>query len=126
MNNKYNAVRSESPDGRSFHSKGERDCYEYLRLLERAGEIDSIESQVTTHLTAGITHKTDFKYWDNKLGETVWAEFKGMEDQRWRDIRKLWKCYGPGRLKVYKGRGTRIYCYEEIIPDGYKAVSENS
>ena len=89
----------------------------YLKLLERAGEIDSIECQITTHLTAGITHKTDFKYFDNKLGEIVWGEYKGFEDQRWRDIRKLWKVYGPGRLKVFRGRGTRIFCQEEIIPD---------
>jgi hypothetical protein len=114
--NKYHAKRSEA-DGRSFHSQAERDCYQYLKLLERAGEIDSIECQVTTPLTAGITHKTDFKYWDCKLGETVWGEYKGFEDQRWRDIRKLWKFYGPGRLRVYRGRGTRITLAEEIIPE---------
>lgn len=114
--NKYNAKRAEY-DGRSFHSQGERDCYLYLKLLERGGEIDSIECQVSTHLTAGISHKTDFKYWDLKRGEMIWAEYKGFEDQRWRDIRKLWRHYGPGPLRVYKGRGTRITISEEIIPE---------
>jgi hypothetical protein len=116
--NKYNAKRADY-DGRSFHSQGERDCYVYLKLLERAGEIDSIECQVTTRFPIkGLTHKTDFKYFDLKLQETVWAEFKGMEDQRWRDIKKVWRYCGPGRLREYKGRGTRIFVSEEIIPDG--------
>lgn len=114
--NKYGAVRSEASDGRSFHSKGERDCYEYLKALEKEGELRDIECQVTTKLTAGLTHKTDFKCWDNKKDEPLWVEYKGFVDQRWRDIKKLWKFYGPGRLKVYGGYGNRIKLLEEIIP----------
>lgn len=93
-----------------------------LLLLERAGEIDTIECQVTSHLTAGINHKTDFKIWDLKLGEAVWVEYKGFEDQRWRDIKKLWKLYGPGRLRVYGGYGLRMKLIQEIIPDGKEKV----
>lgn len=114
--NKFGAICSKSSGGRSFASKGERDCYEYFKLLERAGELDSIECQVTSQLTAGITHRTDFKYFDLKLGESIWAEYKGLEDQRWRDIKKLWKFYGPGRLRIYGGYGTRIRVTDEIIP----------
>ncbi len=88
-----------------------------LKMREKAQELDSIECQVTTPLTAGITHKTDFTCFDIKLGEKVWVEYKGFEDQRWRDIRKLWKFYGPGRLRVYKGYGLRVTLSEEIIPD---------
>lgn len=123
--NKYNAQRMHYA-GRSFASKGERDCFCMLQLMERAGEIDSIECQVTSHLTAGITHKTDFKYWDLKRGETVWAEYKGMEDARWRIIRKLWHMHGPGRLRIYKGYGLRVTCTEEIIPDKVKDALENA
>lgn len=120
--NKYGVAPKEQrmSGGRSFASKGERDCWEMLKLMERAGEIDSIECQVTSHLTAGITHKTDFRYWDLKKGERVWAEYKGLVDQRWRDIKKLWKLYGPGRLKVFQGYGLRVFCTEEIIPDEIK------
>jgi hypothetical protein len=117
MRNKYGAVSVQFA-GRSFHSKGERDCYQMLLLMEKAGEIDSIECQVSTPLTAGITHKTDFKVWDLKLGETVWIEYKGFIDQRWRDIKKLWSVYGPGRLKVYGGYGLRMKLLDEIIPKG--------
>lgn len=114
--NKYNAVRSEYA-GRSFASQGERDCFLLLKLYERAGEIKDIECQVNTPLIAGITHRTDFKYYDIKRDCPIWAEYKGFEDQRWRDIRKLWKHSGPGILRVYKGSGTRISCSEEIIPE---------
>lgn len=120
MNNKYNAKRSEYA-GRSFASQGERDCYCYLKLLEKEGELKDLYCQVTTPLTAGITHKTDFKYFDVKLQEPVWAEYKGFEDQRWRDIRKLWKYYGPGVLRIYKGKGLRIYCTETIRPEKERA-----
>lgn len=120
-NNRFNAVRAQYA-GRSFASQAERDCFKLLELMERAGEIKDIQCQVTTPLTAGITHRTDFKYFDCKLGETVWGEYKGFEDQRWRDIRKLWKVYGPGRLRVYKGRGFKIICTEEIIPTGAEST----
>lgn len=116
---KYGAIRSESSDGRSFASKGERDCYAYLRLLERDGKLDLIECQVTTQLTAGITHKTDFKCFDLVKGETIWVEYKGFVDQRWRDIRKLWAHFGPGPLRVYGGYGLRMKLMDEIIPVNY-------
>lgn len=89
-----------------------------LLLMEKAGEINSIECQVTTPLAAGITHKTDFKCWDIKRKEPLWIEYKGFVDQRWRDIKKLWKHFGPGRLKVYSGYGLRMKLLEEIIPKG--------
>lgn len=119
MRNKYGAIRVQA-HGRSFASKGERDCYQMLLLMEKAGEIDSIECQVTTHLTAGITHKTDFKVWDLKLGENVWVEYKGFECDRWRIIKKLWKEFGPGRLQVYKGYGLKMKMTDEIIPEKKK------
>lgn len=88
-----------------------------LLQMQKAGEISTIECQVTTRLTAGITHKTDFKVYDLRLNEPVWVEYKGIEDQRWRDIKKLWRVYGPGRLRIYKGSGLRIKLVEEVIPD---------
>lgn len=91
-----------------------------LVAREKAGELRDIECQVTTRLTAGITHKTDFKCWDIKSDEPLWVEYKGFVDQRWRDIQKLWKYYGPGKLKVYGGYGYRMKLIEEIIPLGEK------
>jgi len=111
--NKYRAIRTNG-----FTSKGEHDCYQMLKLREKAGEITDIECQVTSELTAGITHKTDFKVWDRTIHEFVFIEFKGFEDHRWLLIKKLWKVYGPGRLQIYKGKGLRMILVEEIIPSG--------
>lgn len=116
MKNKFNAIRVSYSD-RSFASKGERDCYQMFELMERAGEIDSIKCQVTTTLLPGLTHRTDFSYRDIQSNKTIWAEFKGFEDQRWRDIKKIWRFHGPGTLKVYKGSGLRICCVETIYPE---------
>ena len=101
-----------------FASRAEFQCFQLLKLRERAGEIKDIQCQVTSPLTAGITHKTDFKFFDIQRNAYVWAEYKGFEDARWRMIRKLWKEHGPGVLEIYKGAGLRISCTETITPKG--------
>lgn len=118
--NKFHAERVQH-EGRSFASKGERDCYNYLKLLEKAGEIDSIECQVTVALTkAQVKMIPDFRFWDLKLGEQVYGEYKGFETPEWMLKKKLWRIYGPGRLRIYRGSGNRIQLVEEIIPKGDK------
>lgn len=113
---KYGNVRTQS-FGRSFSSQGERDCFGYLTLLEKAGEIRDIECQVSVELTdARLRWVLDFKFFDLKLNETVWADFKGFETERWFTLKKLWPHYGPGRLRVFKGKGTRMFVAEEIVP----------
>lgn len=114
--NKYNAVRVET-DGRSFASKGERDCYEMLKLMEKAGEIEILQCQDHVHLTSErILYIPDFKIMDKRLNEIIWIEFKGFETDIWKIKKKLWRGYGPGRLRIYKGQGLKIRLVEEIIP----------
>lgn len=120
MHNKYNVAPKEErmSDGRSFHSKGERDLYEMLKLLVNEGTYRDLECQVLTKFPIkDLTHRTDFKVWDVKRNAPLWIEYKGFEDQRWRDIKKIWRFCGPGRLKVYKGYGLRMNLIEEIIPN---------
>lgn len=117
---KVAAPEQRMSDGRSFASKGERDCYEMLKLLVKSGEYRDLECQVKTELLPKLTHCTDFKVWDLKRDEPVWIEYKGFIDQRWRDIKKIWKHCGPGRLKVYNGYGLRMKLIEEIIPNENK------
>lgn len=119
MRNKFNAKRCEN-GGYSFASQGERDCFLNLKLLEKAGEASEIECQVLVRLVGGINYRADFKFFDHHLDEVVWVEYKGLETQRWRDIKKLWKHCGPGRLRVYKGYGLRMKVTEEIIPDAWR------
>ncbi len=121
--NKYKAIRCEL-DGFSFPSQGERDCYQMLKFMQQAGEISKIELQVKSPLVAGISHRTDFRVFDKKLAESVYIEFKGHEDQHWKDIKKLWHVFGPGILRIYKGQGMRISMIEEILPDNLKRENQ--
>lgn len=100
-----------------FASKGESDFYQYLCLLEKAGELSGIECQVHVYLTkARINYIADFRALDTKLNELVYYEFKGFQTPEWRLKRKLWTCYGPARLRVFNGKGLRMVMTEEIIP----------
>lgn len=119
--NKFSAKKCQDDSGRRFDSQGERDCFFYLRLLEKAGEIEIIQQQAQTYLTdAEIGYRADFLVRDLKICEDVWVEYKGFEQPEWLLKKKLWKYYGPGRLRIYKGRGLRIFLAEEIIPRGRK------
>jgi len=116
MRNKFRAKRTHFA-GQWFDSGAESECYAFLKLLERAGEIKDIERQVTVYLTkARISYRVDFKIYDLKLFEDVWVEYKGFETPEWRIKRKLWMFYGPGRLRVYKGRGSHMEVTDEIVP----------
>lgn len=114
---KFGAVRTEVA-GRSFASKGEAACYEYLNLLHKDGQIGTIMSQVHVRLSAAqIVYVADFSFWCNQAKCQVWAEYKGFETPEWRLKRRLWKFYGPGPLRIYKGSRLRMKLTEEIIPE---------
>lgn len=102
--------------GYSFASQGERDCYQMLILMEKAGEIDFIQAQCKVHLLPGINYIADFKIFDKKLKEFVWVEYKGFETEVWRIKKKIYAVHGAGRLRIYKGYGLRITLVEELIP----------
>ncbi len=113
---KYKAVR-QNHAGHSFASKGEAGCFDYLTLLEKAGEIKDLECQQSVYLTdARIHYIADFKYFDAKENATIWADFKGFETPVWKIKKKLWLYYGPGILRVFKGYGTRMTIVEDIRP----------
>jgi hypothetical protein len=114
---KYGAKNAERA-GRRFDSRGEAECYEYLKLLEAAGELADVRQQDTVYLShARIPYIADFRAHDPKRGEDIWIEFKGFETPEWRLKLKLWRSYGPGRLRLYKGSGLRMVLVEEVIPN---------
>lgn len=114
--NKYNAQKC-GYQGQIFDSKGERACYLYLLALEQSGDIRIVSQQETIKLTkANISYRTDFKIYDKKLSKEVWVEFKGFETAVWKIKKRLWKHYGPGILRVYKGNEKTIALVEEVIP----------
>lgn len=117
---KYSAQKS-SVAGYSFASKLEASLYAQLALEERAGLIKDIQVQDHIKLTdAEIVYIPDFKYFDLKDNEWVWAEAKGMETDTWRLKRRLWMYYGPGKLKVFKGSWSRLVLHEVIVPKSPK------
>jgi len=104
--------------GRSFDSKAESHCFSFLQALEKAGEIRDIETQQTIPLVAGIRLRVDYVFFDIKLNEQVFGEYKGFETPEWLLKKKLWKVFGPGRLRIFMGNWPR-YKIEELIPDDY-------
>ena len=113
----FNARKRTEVAGRSFMSNGEAECFVFLQALESRGEIRDLECQVTVRLTAAKKRWIlDFKFFDVALGEPVWADYKGgMESDRWKWLLDLWPHYGPGRLRVYEGRGMRMRIKKEIL-----------
>jgi hypothetical protein len=121
VRNKYHAKRC-IYKGIKFSSQGEMRCYQYLELLEKAGYLRDIETHITTKLIAGISHKTDFRMWDIKAEQLVYAEFKGMVTDRWRIIKKLWKIFGPAELRVFIQKNGKIILEDVICPSAIPTV----
>jgi hypothetical protein len=105
--------------GHSFMSQFEARLYDGLLIMEKAGVIKDIETQVRVSLTrAGIGCIPDFRVFDLELMEPVYHEAKGFETERWQIILKLWRCYGPGRLVIWKSqRDGTPFIKETVIPN---------
>tara|TARA_R110000824_G_scaffold132271_12_gene294698 strand:+ start:252 stop:575 length:324 start_codon:yes stop_codon:yes gene_type:complete len=79
---KYNAVKTEV-DGIVFASKAEAKRYGELRLLLMADEIRQLEMQpkFPCHVNGALicTYVADFKYRDQRTGERIIEDVKGMK-----------------------------------------------
>jgi len=122
--NKFNAKKSTNPlpelAGRRFDSQLERNRATELVLLQRAKDIRNLRFQEMVYLTAErIGFRCDFYYEERvkpRVFRPVYEDAKGFETPRWRIIKRLWKHYGPGKLRVTKDAGGgRIKTVEEII-----------
>lgn len=87
-------------DGITFDSKKEANRWAELKLLERAGEISFLERQpsfvlIPKQVRDGkvierqTVYKADFTYQDNKTGETVVEDVKGVRTKEYSLKRKL-------------------------------------
>jgi hypothetical protein len=115
--NKYGAKRA-TDGARSYMSQGERDCGTYLQWLEKGGHIRDLEFQVSIRLPepGGLRYVIDFRFFDIKSDELVYADYKGHRTQRWNDCIKLWRLFGPAPLREYVGRGDAIELCRVIRP----------
>lgn len=111
---KFGAKRT-TIGARTYDSVGEAYRAGQLAILQRAGEISDLQHQVTFRLTAAeITYRADFTY--QERGRMVAEDFKGVETERFRIIKKLWQHYGPCLLRITKRKGTRVLTVQEIMP----------
>lgn len=116
--NKYNAQPQPAPLGErlGFASKDERDRYQQLKILERAGIISDVKRQQEIILTkARISYTADATYIED--GVKIVEDYKGFIGERFRVIMQLWRVYGPAVLRVVtRAHGAFIVCRE--IPKG--------
>lgn len=112
---KYGNKRSEV-HGQWFDSKLEGDTYLMLLELFDQGLIRSIERQQTIKLTrAQIGYRVDFVI-EDKDGNLLGVESKGLETDTWKIKKKLYRFYGPFPLQIYIRKGKKIVLDETIIP----------
>lgn len=105
-------------DGRSFSSKLEAATYQMLKLFEKAGEYRDVKCQVSVYLTAARVHMIpDFSAVNCKTGELEYFEAKGAQTQSYRNKRKLWTKFGPGKLHVYVGNYRKLRLLETVVPN---------
>ncbi len=113
---KFRAVKAEFRD-RMFDSKLERDRAIELTALMDSGHISDLKFQVTYTLSkAQITYKPDFVYTED--GREIAEDAKGIETDRFKIIKKLWKAYGPCPLRITKRRNGRgaIHITQTVYP----------
>ena len=92
--------------GRKYDSKAEAQRAAELAILVKQDVIAYWMPQPSVEL-AGLRYKPDFMV-ALHTGEIWFEDVKGMETQRFRDIRKLWITSGPPvRLRILKKAGKR-------------------
>ena len=101
-----------------YDSKLEMDRHRELQLLEQAGAITKLQLKPRLHLSeAEITYTPDYGYVQD--GRQVYEDAKGFETERFRIIKRLWRIYGPGLLRITKrSKGGAIRTAQEIMGEG--------
>ena len=105
--------------GRRFDSTAERDRGEELAALAVLGEIRALVFQPRLELEPSVYYKPDFSY-ERRDGDgwrLLYEEVKGVEDGRFRLLRKLWRLHGPAPLVILKRTGRAVaWQTEQITP----------
>jgi len=99
---KYHNVKT-TVDGILFDSKAEARRYQELKLMQRAGEVQTIGCQPSLVVAQGIRYVADFIV-VGKDGKVWLEDVKGIETQAFRLKRKLYETAYPGiELRIVKG-----------------------
>ena len=92
-------------DGVVYDSKAECKRAGELAALVQAGVHRKVERQVKFQLGPDFATKVDFVV-TTTIGLRWVEEVKGFEKPRFRDVRRLWKKYGPMPMLVMVPKGT--------------------
>lgn len=112
-------------NGIKFASKLELALYQYLLQLKQLDEIHDIKCQVNVKLIDEVRHgkkvqigyRPDFSAICNKTNQTFYYEAKGSLTDVYKLKEKLWRCFGPGKLFIYKGTYKNLKLTEIILPE---------
>lgn len=102
---KYGNRKAVSNDGTQFHSEKERDRYEQLSLLQRAGAIRDLNLQVRFGIIIGgvevryasgrlMSYTADFTYHDVQRNEFVIEDTKGFRTKEYKIKKALMAAMG--------------------------------
>src|SRR3990167_1737040 len=97
--NKYHAVSSHCAEGHFHRSKGEAGRCSELHLLQRAKEIKDLKVEPRV-MVGPLSYKPDWTY--TERGKKITEDFKGVEGERFRILKKLWPELGEGVLRITK------------------------
>lgn len=100
---KYKAKRTER-DGQKFSSMLESRYFDYLNILQKAGEIVFFLRQVPMHLPAGVKYVVDFLVFYED-GHCEFVDVKGMETSEFKLKKKLVEQIYPVDIKIVKQGG---------------------
>jgi hypothetical protein len=95
--------------GRTYDSKGEMQYAQHLDQLLRAGQLLVVVEQPIICLADAIRYRPDFlvQYVGSDLVECI--DFKGKEQQRDRDIWKLWRVHAQVPLRIVAARPAKSW-----------------
>lgn len=102
-----NTRATKSHDGKLWPSALHCSVYETLLLMQRAGEIRDIRSEVKINICGRLNWKVDFVVFDIKRDCDVAHEAKGREFPRYQAQIQAWEGTGPMDVCIWKGSWRR-------------------
>lgn len=100
-------------DGVRFDSAAERERWEQLKILQRAGRISGLERQIAFPFRINrelmFTYYADFRYLDAETGRTVVEDVKGVATPVYKIKKKIIEAsYRIEIVEIRKGNARRV------------------
>jgi len=96
--NKYGAQSAFCRNAHYHRSKGEAGRCDILHLMQHGQAISELKNQPTVKLGITQKYRPDWTYIED--GKLIVEDFKGVEQDRFKMIKRLWPELGEGILRV--------------------------